>query len=49
MAQALLLVVMGFILGFFSCTLLWFYIESKNAKKRNEVEEVVEVELPKQI
>ena len=28
--------VIGFILGFFSCMILWFYIEKKNAERENE-------------
>ena len=32
------LLVIGFVLGFFSCMLLWFYVEKKNAEKENEEE-----------
>ena len=28
--------IIGFIAGFFSCMILWFIVEKKNAEKENE-------------
>ena len=28
--------IIGFIAGFFSCMLFWFYVEKKNAEKEEE-------------